>query len=289
MERLAPTNGSLAALLGARARGNENNNRSKLTKEDEDEPVPFNSICVTLPEKETDVYRAVRLNDLVMIKRHLNHGLDVNEKCKGSDLNLSDSVHHAYTVNDRSRMVRPLQLKQYTLIHIATIHSSIETIEFLIANGADVNSGDLNNITSLALAAAVQRPKVIELLLANGADADIQSKSGSTALIRALLSNNHVSVKMLVGASKNLELCDTKGTTALLACLQAPRDWGQQTIMMETLIKGGCNVNLENSSGATPLMVAWGDEILLRCCLMQGQTSIIEIREAKQVCILLLV
>jgi len=255
MERLAPSHGPLAALFNARSnQTNQRQNESTRFNTEDDEPVPFNSICVTLSEKESDAFKAVRINDLMMITRLLNHGLDINS----TNQDASDSTSQAYTINDRSRMVRPLQLKQYSLIHIATIHSNIETIEFLIEKGANINAGDLNNITSLALAAAVQSPQVIKLLLAHGADADIQSKSGSTPLIRALLANNHIAVKMLVDASKNLEHCDTKGTTALLACLQAPRDWGQQTVMMETLIKGGCNVNFQNSSGATPLMVASG-------------------------------
>lgn len=214
-------------------------------------PIPYNQLCVEIPEVEDESFKAVRYNDLTMITRRINDGFDVNSPHK------EEPGNKIYTINDRSQMVRALRLKEYTLLHVATIHSNLETIRLLLLHGADVNATDLNFLSPLALAAAVQRPDVVSLLLTHGANPNSQSLSGGSPLTRAILASNFQIVKQLVEAGADLDLVDTKGSNALFTVFAVPREWEQKHIV-QALIDGGCTIDYENKQGATPLMMAAG-------------------------------
>ncbi|XP_005107546.1 ankyrin repeat domain-containing protein 65 [Aplysia californica] len=203
-----------------------------------------------IPEHEDEAFKAVRFNDLTMIVRRLNEGFHVNSPHVEHD---GDKV---FTVKDWTRMVRQLRLKEYTLLHVAVIHSEIKVIRFLLSRGANVNAVDVNLISPLALAAAIQRPIVVKLLLKHGADPNIQSVSGRTPLIQAVGNNNFDIVEQLVKAGADLDLADTKGTTPLFTCFTITRDFDDR--ITQALIKGGCQIDYQNKQGATPLMMAAG-------------------------------
>jgi ankyrin repeat protein len=74
-----------------------------------------------------------------------------------------------------------------TPLHYAVEGEHYRVAEWLIQQGANVNSHDEATIGETPLALAVQRdyPEMVELLLAHGADPDITGWMGNTARMRA--------------------------------------------------------------------------------------------------------
>ncbi|BFZ06249.1 hypothetical protein BsWGS_09288 [Bradybaena similaris] len=207
--------------------------------------------CVGIPDNEESVFKAVRENDLTAIQRYLHEG-GVGIDIRHGD-ETGDSV---YVLKDLSRMVRQLRLRQYSLLHVAVIHSTLETIQFLVSHGASVHVTDLNQMTPLFVAAAVQRPDVMHFLISQGAGVNTQSLSGKTPLIQAIENKSLRCVQLLIDAGADLDLADNKGTTPLFACLAVGK--GMDLGILRALVAGGCAVDLPNKQGATPMMVAVG-------------------------------
>ena len=64
---------------------------------------------------------------------------------------------------------------------------SVESLEMILAAGADINSRDAQEMTPLILAASCGRPARVAALLRAGADIHLRDAEGKTALDRARL------------------------------------------------------------------------------------------------------
>jgi len=69
-----------------------------------------------------------------------------------------------------------------TPLHYATANDHKETVELLIAEGAEVNVKDKYDGTPLHSATANDHKEIAELLIAEGADVNAKNKRGSTPL-----------------------------------------------------------------------------------------------------------
>lgn len=68
------------------------------------------------------------------------------------------------------------------LIHCAADYGQTEVLEFLIANGANVNAKDKHGITPLLNAIFEGHTASVKLLLSKGADKTVKAPSGESAL-----------------------------------------------------------------------------------------------------------
>ena len=92
----------------------------------------------------------------------------------------------------------------------ASKNGNIVEVNALLANGADVNAKDKNDITALMLASEDGHSEVVNALLANGADVNAKGKNAGgkyakgkddiTALMRASLYGHSDIVKLLKAA-----------------------------------------------------------------------------------------
>ncbi|XP_067686318.1 ankyrin homolog isoform X2 [Haliotis asinina] len=217
-----------------------------LQDEDEANTVASKGISdefVELPTEEEDtIFKAVRLNDVNKISLMLRHGTDVNMVHTGE----------ACMVKSPS-LFRNIQMKRYCLLHVAVLHSDMETITALCSHGADTNIKDGNNRTPIFLATAAARLDVVKFLIGKGVDLNSQTSSKRSALIEAVCLNRLNLVDALIGAGADLELEDIKGTTALGHAMMEPR---VSVKIVNRLVEAGCNVNKKTQKGATPLMFA---------------------------------
>ncbi|KAH9524471.1 hypothetical protein Btru_054666 [Bulinus truncatus] len=209
-------------------------------------PIPFDDDYVTAPVIECTLFKAVRTNNLTEISHCLRNGFSINHILKDGD--------DVYTVSDQSRMARALKLKQYTALHMAVIHGTLEIIEALLAQGADISAEDANKFTPILTAVAVQRPDIVRLLIRKGANVNNGSTSGRTPLIIAIENRSLTIVEDLLAAGADPNLCDAQGTTPLFMCLKTKENVNLRII--EALLQGGAKANYTNKLGATPLMMA---------------------------------
>jgi len=84
------------------------------------------------------------------------------------------------------------------LIHCASRYGHKEILEFLIANGADVNSYAMWKDTPLMLACVAGHKDCAELLIANGADVNIQSSGCGSALSSACVAGHKDCIELLI-------------------------------------------------------------------------------------------
>lgn len=96
---------------------------------------------------------AVENNNIAMMDALLNNKANINSSCRCG-----------------------------TPLHHAVLHSSLETVQYLLSKGANVNSLDRFHSTPLHVASKSGRIELIELFLDHGARIDTENSTGFTAL-----------------------------------------------------------------------------------------------------------
>ncbi|MEI0549872.1 ankyrin repeat domain-containing protein [Brachyspira intermedia] len=98
--------------------------------------------------------------------------------------------------------------------------SKIETMDYLIKNGIDVNKKDITGRTALIqYSLAYQSQNIVKFLIENGADVNAQDNEGITTLMFAVKDYNIEIVNMCLSANSNLHIKDKEGKTALFYTL----------------------------------------------------------------------
>ncbi|XP_078334832.1 uncharacterized protein LOC111105370 [Crassostrea virginica] len=211
-------------------------------------PVKWKTTSVTIPEDEHTIFAAVRYNDTQRIEQLLRQSVDVN------------IVHGTTSCLLRKSKVQKsvaMQLNEYTPLHVACLHSTIEVIRLLLERHADVNMKDSTNRTALHYATLANRPDVVHLCIEHGADVNLQTSSGKTALMYAVQEKNLPIVITLLNAGADVTLKDVKGGSAIEICLLSAGRTSNAKIV-KALLEAGSDPNAENLSKATPLMLAAG-------------------------------
>ena len=103
---------------------------------------------------EESICIAAKVGHVEAVKKHLDSGVDVNEKNEDG----------------------------FTPMHYAAQTGYKEITDLLIANGADVNSKDVYERTPLHFAAGYGHKETVELLIAKGADTNAKNNFDATPL-----------------------------------------------------------------------------------------------------------
>ncbi|OPX44033.1 ankyrin repeat protein [Ruminiclostridium hungatei] len=144
---------------------------------------------------------------------------------------------------------------------LATYRSKIETIRFLVENGAKVNSPEGDEV--MLSAAAEGNTDIVEYLISQGAnvnavaigtDGEVKDKKINSTLYNAIIRGNLDIIKLLIenGADIEQELDFSEGTEApvLTAAGCSSKN------ILEYFLKKGAKVNYQNNKGNSPLMRA---------------------------------
>ncbi len=144
---------------------------------------------------------------------------------------------------------------------LATYKSKLETIKYLVENGAVVNSPEGDEV--MLSAAEEGNTDIVEYLISQGAnvnavaigtDGEVKDKKISSTLYNAIIRGNFDIIKLLIenGADIGLELDFSGGTEApvLTAAGCSSKN------ILEYFLKKGAKVNYQNNKGNSPLMRA---------------------------------
>lgn len=144
---------------------------------------------------------------------------------------------------------------------LATYKSKLETIKYLVENGAVVNSPEGDEV--MLSAAEEGNTDIIEYLISRGAnvnavsvgiDGDVKDKKINSTLYSAIIRGNFDIIKLLIenGADIEQELDFSEGTEApvLTAAGCSSKN------ILEYFLKKGAKVNYQNNKGNSPLMRA---------------------------------
>jgi ankyrin repeat protein len=210
--------------------------------------------------KDTDLIKAVKNNDLMSIQTLLSEGADVNAKeYDMTALMYASSNNRADTVKlllDNSANVNAKSTDGTTAIYIASEKGYADVVKLLIDKKVDVNAktSTYGGSSPLFQASKYGHTDVVKLLLENGANVNYKSSGNVTALWEASWLGHTDVVRLLLdkGADVNVKVTSYMNVTALwMASATGNAD------IVKLLIDKNADVNVKAATNnATALYIA---------------------------------
>lgn len=194
------------------------------------------SLKATDAKKQPLLMIAAQQNNVELVKKLIEKGVDVNAKTEYGSTALTDFIYrNAYSNTD------DLQ---------------IEIIKTLLEAGANPNvfhdgyDGDCN--FPLKILAQQARLELIKLLLSHGADATLKCKNGDNALSSSSGAKYLEQSNILIDAGADVNAAENNwGTTPLMIAVGF-RDFP----LIKKLLAKGANINTQANNGSSPLIFA---------------------------------
>ena len=137
-------------------------------------------------------------------------------------------------------------------------HTSI--VQYLLEQGALVNTQDLEGATSLMMASQFGHHETVRVLLDYGADANMLTRSEEiyqTAIMLACAEQRTVCVDLLLDGGADPNLCSNLNSPLSVACYTTGHDQPMDPTILEKLLSAGGNPNTQiGQNCSTALMVA---------------------------------
>jgi ankyrin repeat protein len=173
--------------------------------------------CDEPPEPTVNLYRAVHSGDLDQIKRHLYWKTEINRPGPDGDFPLHVAVSQGRVAIARELLGHGAQVDVRdalgrTPLHVALANGKVPAAALLIESGADDDRQAL--LFDLAGEGALDRD-VIEFLTAQGADINAIGPSGQAPLHSAVASGDVKMAKRLIAAGADVNLTSADGETVL--------------------------------------------------------------------------
>ena len=169
-----------------------------------------------------DILNAARRNDCKLLQRLLRKGLDPDiphEKQGKTALHVSCSLGNLSAIQllIRGKANPSIQDKKgNTPLHCAVLaNPSVKIVEYLIEEGADINSQNIRGYTPLLLAISSGYEDVAHFLIDSGTDVELRSHDGKTALMLAAINGFVELTKKLLGKDANVWAKDDNGKDIL--------------------------------------------------------------------------
>jgi len=176
---------------------------------------------------QPDIFQSAAQNNTAEIKRYINQGQNLEVK------------------NNKGE----------TPLMAATYQNALSVVELLIHAGANVNAQDKILNSPFLYAGASGYTEIVKLCIKNGADYKVYNRFGGSALIPACEKGHIETVLELLKDKKfPIDHINNLGWTALLEVLVIGKGGIEtQTKITRILIDAGCNVNIPDKDGITPL------------------------------------
>ena len=145
---------------------------------------------------------------------------------------------------------------------------SLEILELLLENGANVHAKDRSGWSLLASACTFGNSAAAELLIRYGADLNAKmERFGWSPMISATTNGHKEVVQLLIKKNADLELKDDSGETALAKAIYRERE-----DIAKLLIDSGAEVNSKDNEGDSILKnaVRWGVETMVQILINWG-------------------
>jgi len=147
--------------------------------------------------------------------------------------------------------------KSRTPLHVAVYMKQHEAARALLKLGADPNRLDNDRYDIVTIAAVADDIDMLKIALEGGASAkNITSRYDGTALIAAAHLGHVAAVKLLIAAKAPLNHVNNLGLTALMEAIVLGNGDANHTATVRALVEAGCDVNVADRQGTTPLQHA---------------------------------
>jgi len=202
-------------------------------------------------DQASSLQSAAFFGDLARVKAFRDSGVDVNQKNALGVTALYSAASGGHKEVVEFLLAEGADINEktaaytdVTALHAAAREGHKEIVEVLLAGGADVNAGNTyDELTAAELAMEANHIEVVKLLIAKGADI--------CALHFAIHMKDYAKAKSLIESGADVN----KRKRRLEAPLHLAASSGQKDVA-ELLIAKGANINIQNSHDRTPLHLA---------------------------------
>ena len=173
---------------------------------------------------KSPIHEAVIFNYIEITKELLKHGAEVDRE---SIIEMTPLMHALYEkmfeiakicLEHGANINHQCSKDGRTALHVASNTGKLETIEFLLKHGANIDAIDDENCTPLHLAARKEfpwtendsllreQPEAVKILLKNGANPNLQDMHSKTGLYYAVRGRNFQIIRLYLEYATNLDL-----------------------------------------------------------------------------------
>jgi ankyrin repeat protein len=147
--------------------------------------------------------------------------------------------------------------KSRTPLHVAVYLKKPEAARALLRLGANPNALEIDRYDIVTIAAVANDLEMLKIALDGGGSAkNVTSRYDGTALIAAAHLGHVEVVKMLIAAKAPLNHVNNLGWTALMEAVVLGNGGTNHTATVRALVEAGCDVNIADKQGTTPLQHA---------------------------------
>lgn len=237
----------------------------------------------------TPLTMAIESLQLDIVKQLINAGADVNTV---ETDHRSTAVHRVVRYSSRAFSQRDVQLSLFDLLlnhtqcdvniadnlgwtplYQAAYNGEIEIVRRLLEKGADVDRVTSFQDTPLHGSITGNKPDITDMLIKAGCNVNRVNFKNKLPLYTAIekRADNEI-VRLLLEAGSETDVCESKsGQSPLFVAVQ------QQLVdAIQLLINAGCDVNLANSEGNTPLSLACslGNDVIVELLLQHPAVDV---------------
>lgn len=225
----------------------------------------YGILCVDIivTTEDNELIRALKENDIIGIKRYaqIRSLLDSQDRLGLTPLHVAAHLgleEGTALLIEYGALLETRNCLHYTPLHTAILANHIQIIQILLDNGANIEAtlGETNGSTPLYFAVMNAMHHIVTLLLRRGAEVDALNKYGTVLYMTLREERCYKCVEPLLaaGAKVNIEGSVDSDTPLHSACRM--KDHETARIVVGLLLLYGATVNVTNSCGYSPLMIA---------------------------------
>jgi ankyrin repeat protein len=144
--------------------------------------------------------------------------------------------------------VNEVSLSGQTPLISALMNQKVSTVEWLLANGADVSQGDTNKLFPIMVPCKINSLELFNMIMVQNPDVNVSDCIGNTPLIAAARHSTKM-VRALIRGGADVNALNHQGESPLLICVGTEKGLSSA----KTLVKAGANVKVKTEYGRTVL------------------------------------